>query len=472
MWCPYCGHKNEPGRKYCESCGALLPDIPDSESVEHADGFGDEGDQANDAAGATRYYSVSELEDAVRSGDEARRNATLSGARPDEDAGEAGGDDADATADIKGARGGSAAVSPKPVNPAQRRKSIEQARMKGSGKDPELIPEDDDYEYGGIKTSLVIGIVLGLVAIVLFVGLGSSCASSQSGDVPDGAIEASTEAETEAATEETDETSAVAVQDTLSDYSWDDLAEISALISDAGSYDEAVTIAEKYHILNSDGTVSNDEILVQLDDGTEMMVGVAGIYHDELADGSGVAGITFVSTTASTAHVMNSENSNAGGWESSEMREWLNSEDGMLGNLPDDLSSHIVEVRKMTDNVGKTTSVDDVTETDDSLWLLSLHEVTGDVSFDWGSSSNASAYNDIMNAEGTQYERFEAQDVYQSWSNDILMLDYTNADSCAWWLRSSSPSVSDHFRYVNEEGNPGVVADANVENGVVFGFCI
>ena len=42
----------------------------------------------------------------------------------------------------------------------------------------------------------------------------------------------------------------------------------------------------------------------------------------------------------------------------------------------------------------------------------------------------------------------------------------------AWWLRSSSISVTDHFRYTNRGGDPSYFGDAVDALGVVFGFCL
>lgn len=55
---------------------------------------------------------------------------------------------------------------------------------------------------------------------------------------------------------------------------------------------------------------------------------IVGINHDDLADGSGKAGLTFeVTDTVLGAQRMNATGTNAGGWEKSELRSRLNSGD-------------------------------------------------------------------------------------------------------------------------------------------------
>ena len=48
---------------------------------------------------------------------------------------------------------------------------------------------------------------------------------------------------------------------------------------------------------------------------------IIGINHDDLADGSGKAGLTFLTTSTGIWSPMNAIDTNAGGWEKSELRQ-------------------------------------------------------------------------------------------------------------------------------------------------------
>ena len=264
----------------------------------------------------------------------------------------------------------------------------------------------------------------------------------------------------------------VAVQTSLSSYSWDDLSKIAKKIEKAGSADAAKKVAEQYNILNGDGSVSTSTKQLKCSDGTTANVRVAGVYHDDLADGSGKAGITFMTSQIFATHAMNGVESNSGGWQGCSMRTWLAS--SVLPTLPSDLQGVIVPVSKLTNNVGKTTSTSSVTKTSDKLWLLSEREVAGTVSWTWDSDpTNSSLYNAVINAEGAQYQVFSSKSINNEEANASLVLTDSSGSAVAWCLRSPSPSVSGHFRHVSTEGDPSSTGYENLDPyGVVFGFCL
>ena len=67
---------------------------------------------------------------------------------------------------------------------------------------------------------------------------------------------------------------------------------------------------------------------IKLTNGEKLEYRIVGINHDDLADGSGKAGLTFEATNnAMGEQRMNAAPANSGGWEKSEMRERLNSGD-------------------------------------------------------------------------------------------------------------------------------------------------
>lgn len=71
---------------------------------------------------------------------------------------------------------------------------------------------------------------------------------------------------------------------------------------------------------------------------------------------------------------MNATDTNAGGWEKSELRAKMNS--GEIWSLmPPDFQSKVKTVRKLTNNVGGIDKNAAVTATSDRLFLLSYSEI-------------------------------------------------------------------------------------------------
>lgn len=155
---------------------------------------------------------------------------------------------------------------------------------------------------------------------------------------------------------------------------------------------------------------------------------IVGINHDDLADGSGKAGLTFeVTNTVLGAQRMNATGTNAGGWEKSELRSRLNSGD-LWSLLPSGLQSKVKSVKKMTDNKGGGTA-GTPSATTDKVFLLSTTEIYGD-----------------MQSDGTQYEFYKSKGVTTS--------NYSGASSSYHhWTRSVTPSASTGFRFVVGNGD-------------------
>ena len=166
----------------------------------------------------------------------------------------------------------------------------------------------------------------------------------------------------------------------------------------------------------------------KLTNGKTLEYRIVGINHDDLADGSGKAGLTFEATnTALSTQRMNATDTNAGGWEKSELRGRLNSGD-LWSLLPSELQSKVKSVKKMTDNKGGGTA-GTPSATTDKVFLLSSTEVWGDLDHD-----------------GTQYEYYKSKGVTRS--------NYSGASSSNdHWTRSVRPSFSASFRFVDSGGD-------------------
>lgn len=154
---------------------------------------------------------------------------------------------------------------------------------------------------------------------------------------------------------------------------------------------------------------------------------IIGINHDDLADGSGKAGLTFEATNdVLGTQRMDVPNTNVGGWEKSKLRGRLNSGD-LWALLPAEVQSKVKAVAKMTDNKGGG-SAGTPSATADKVFLLSTTEVYGD-----------------LQSDGTQYEYYKSKGVTTS--------SYSGASSNNnHWTRSVYPSYSTAFRYVYSSG--------------------
>ncbi|SFX23058.1 DUF6273 domain-containing protein [Olsenella sp. kh2p3] len=275
-------------------------------------------------------------------------------------------------------------------------------------------------------------------------------------------------------------TSQVLEPKSFSEYSWDELTQISAKIAAADTDNEGLEIAREYNLADATGVPVNEMREVVLDDNTLAYARIVGFRHDQRADGSGIAGMTLMVSMLSE-QPMEASNTNEGGWESSALRSWL-AGDGMA-LLPDDLATHIVSVAKATNNAGITADSASVTQTSDSLWAFSAVEVCGQISWfedEFASEISYTAGLDaVLNAEGTQYPYFASEGVTDETggSGGALALSYRGS-ARSWWYRSAYPlnyadsSSSSYFFRVSETGFPSSVGQADSTSGVVAGFCI
>ena len=197
---------------------------------------------------------------------------------------------------------------------------------------------------------------------------------------------------------------------------------------------------------------------MQLANGKTLEYRIIGINHDDLADDSGKAGLTFLTTSAIISSRMNATDTSAGGWEKSELRQKMNS--GEIWNLmPSDFQSKVKSVRKLTNNVGGGSANKNatVTATSDKLFLLSYSEIVP-TSY-WASSDPWTS------SEGTQYEAFKDKVTENYSANDCLKFgDF-------WWERSATPSSSGGFLTVDSSGNPLVNSIATNSYCVCPAWC-
>ena len=178
--------------------------------------------------------------------------------------------------------------------------------------------------------------------------------------------------------------------------------------------------------------------------GADYVIDIIGKGHDDYADGSGKAPLTFqLHDCYGELKAMNSSNTNVGGWTSCDMRQ--THLPAILALMPTEVQSGIREVNKLTSAGNKSTTIN---TTADKLFLLREIEIFGKVTYSvWG--------------EGTQY------DYYKAGNSTVKKF---NGSAHYWGERSPRGSNSMDFCYVNSNGYT-IDYIASYASGVAFGFC-
>lgn len=229
--------------------------------------------------------------------------------------------------------------------------------------------------------------------------------------------------------------------DTLENYTWEEIS----LISDSG-------LASTYFGVGDEKTVTIN--------GQDYVFQIYGFDHDDLADGSGKAGITFgMKGLFASTQQMNTSNTNTYGWNGSLMRAYLNgisttkggstyaTSGSVYSQLPSELQSLIKPVYKHTSNTSPSFAL---TTSTDKLFLFSDEEVA------LGNFTYSTA------GEGSAYDIF---------SDNASRIKRAGSSAFWWWLRSSYTNLSNYFLGVNYDGN---LTDngAGSSGYFAFGFCI
>ena len=178
--------------------------------------------------------------------------------------------------------------------------------------------------------------------------------------------------------------------------------------------------------------------------GAEYQIDIIGKNHDDYADGSGKAPLTFqLHNSYGTAYAMKSTSTNAGGWKECAMRK--THLPAVLALMPAEVQSGIREVSKTT----AAKSSDKWLETvPDKLFLLSEVET-------FGSTANSEA------GEGSQYA------YYGAGGSTVKTL---NGTATSWWLRSPM-RTSDYTFCASSVGGDPTHLNATDERGAAFAFC-
>ena len=196
-----------------------------------------------------------------------------------------------------------------------------------------------------------------------------------------------------------------------------------------------------------------DQLTLSLN-GTNYSFDIIGFNHDTLTDtaaygketATGKAGMTLqMHDLFATTYVMNSSNTNSGGWKNSAMR--TSTMATMKGYLPDDWEAIIKPVNKASGTGGGSSSG---TETvSDSCFLLAEIEIFGSTTYS-------------VSGEGTQYAYYKAGN---------SKVKNKSGSAQRWWERSPHSDNNIYFCSVHRSGT-AVYRYAEGSHGVAFGFCV
>lgn len=226
------------------------------------------------------------------------------------------------------------------------------------------------------------------------------------------------------------------------DWTLDDQKRVAEDISAKGNSSKLYTKAKSAMAAGTTWSVT-------LTNGKEMKYRIIGIAHDDLADGSGRAGLTFrAENYAVGRYCMNAIEINAGGWEASELRQEMNS--GEIWNLmPTELQGKVETVIKLTNNLSGKSKNAVPTATSDRLFILSYAELDP-------TSSDATDYPWILQ-EGSQYEAFQDE------IEDLSTL--------RWWMRSCIPATEGWFYFSSKDNRPNGQAVPFAQLDILPAWC-
>jgi len=191
-------------------------------------------------------------------------------------------------------------------------------------------------------------------------------------------------------------------------------------------------------------------------------VRIIGINHDDKADGSGKAGLTFQFVDLlNDKYSMNPSRDTQGGWRDCALRASMQPGGALYAQVPDSLKDSIAIVSKSTSNSDKATAAISVTE--DHLFLASTTEVFG--------AATQGKY------EGSRYAYWTPAVATIDIAKASFTIKYRQGTMCAWLLRTVCDTTSGLWKALGSQGTfqaSGVYGSEYAESlaGVCPAFCL
>ena len=178
--------------------------------------------------------------------------------------------------------------------------------------------------------------------------------------------------------------------------------------------------------------------------GRAYAIDIIGKGHDDYADGSGKAPLTFqLHDCYADRKMMNGGSTNSGGWTSCAMRS--TDLPAILALMSTEVQNGIREVNKLTSAGSRSSTIN---TTADKLFLLSEIEIFGKITCS-------------VSGEGTQYDYYKV--------GNSKVKNY-NGSANYWWQRSPYINNYRNFCAVSNRGIADYIS-ANDVYCVAFAFC-
>lgn len=216
---------------------------------------------------------------------------------------------------------------------------------------------------------------------------------------------------------------------TFADGTWADITRIA----ESGKARDYFTVGDTKTVTIS-GVVSGKFVIID-------------INHDDLADGSGKAGLTIASTFAVNKYDLTgvSLSTLKDGWVNTALRSAMNTTG--YAKFPSDLRPHMKDVKKLT--VGGTETGTDLEESVDKVFFLSATEFFGD-----GVSYTPSG-------QGTQYEYYKTSENRKVKRSGTVISHSTRSRSSYYTGRAITVDVYG-----------SAYAQSSLGNDVIIAFCV
>ena len=173
---------------------------------------------------------------------------------------------------------------------------------------------------------------------------------------------------------------------------------------------------------------------------------IVGINHDDLADGTGKAGISIITKNVSDEYFSfnnsvkyynGSSSYSSGGWGISDIRTYCN--DTIFATLPNELQAVIKSVKKLSD-YGYQGNNSELRETADKVWLPSLEEVglypqSGYTATGQGTAyayfTNATTRKKKCNSDTYNYQNYRTRTCIKPTSHSVYHVDFNGSRASA-----------------------------------------
>lgn len=228
------------------------------------------------------------------------------------------------------------------------------------------------------------------------------------------------------------------------------------------------------------------ECVVRWNDGyngssTAYDVRVVGINHDELADGTGKAGLTFqFKNLMRESRGMSAGSSSTGGWGKSQLRANMNpgiDEDSVdvdtnaiWDTIPLSQQNAFKTVKKQYSSTSSEPGT--AASSDDKVFIASFKELAGEnICTLWNSDTHYKDQTWLNLLEGEQYAYYEKRGVVGDFIDQPILTKSKQGETskCLYYQRTLRPAYeAQHYALVSPSGNPCV---GSYPCGRVQGIC-